>query len=201
MRRWSGRVVSCMMDSLVRYDTVSRPEIAGMLGWQPMSMKVSALVDLFLQAAAKTENDFVFLSNNPGEIDADIRCVDAPARGVSRIVSDLRAVDHGLGGRATNVDAGATQVIVLDERYRPSQIREAIGERIAGLAGADDDGIVLHGDPPVGRRAKTIHRMPQACMKIREISQYEELRRAPVMNPPNATGFAAIALARSEKLL
>src|SRR5260370_11870135 len=113
-------------------------------GVASMETKVSALVDLFLRAAAKTENDFVFLSNNPGEIDADIRCVDAPARGVSRIVSDLRAVDHGLGGRATNVDAGATQVIVLDERYRPSQIREAIGERIAGLAGADDDGIVFH---------------------------------------------------------
>src|SRR5260370_2368255 len=99
-------------------------------GAASMETKVSAPVDAFLQAATKTENDFVFLSNNPGEIDADVRCVDAPARGVSRVVSDLRAVNHRLGGRATNVDAGATQVIVLDERYRPSQIRKPIPERI-----------------------------------------------------------------------
>jgi hypothetical protein len=43
--------------------------------------------------------------------------------------------------------------------------------------------------------------MPQQRTQIEEISQYEELRREPVMNPPNATGFAATALARSEKLL
>jgi len=69
------------------------------------------------------------------------------------------------------------------------------------LAGADDDRVVLHGEPPASKRAKTIHRMPQPRTQIEEISQYEELRGAPVMNPPNATGFAAIALARSEKLL
>jgi hypothetical protein len=43
--------------------------------------------------------------------------------------------------------------------------------------------------------------MPQPCIQIEENSQYEELRGAPIISPPNATGFAAIALARSEKLL
>src|SRR2546430_17636352 len=43
--------------------------------------KVGALVDLFLPTAAKAENDFVFLRNNFGEIDADIRSIDAPEIG------------------------------------------------------------------------------------------------------------------------
>src|SRR5260370_16622759 len=117
-------------------------------GVAAMETKVGALIDLFLLAAAKAENDFVFLGNNFCEIDADVRCVDAPARGVSRVVSDLRAVNHRLGGRATNVDAGSTQVLVLDERYIPSQIRKAIRETIAAMAGAHYDRVVLPNEPP-----------------------------------------------------
>src|SRR5260370_1097199 len=84
--------------------------------------------------AAKTENDFVFLSDNFGEIDADVRGVDTPARGVSRILSNLRAVDHCFGGRAADVDACPAQILFLYKRDRPAQIGEPIRERIAGLA-------------------------------------------------------------------
>src|SRR5260370_36923475 len=122
-------------------------------GVAAMETKVGALIDLFLLAAAKAENDFVFLGNNPRKIDADVRCVDAPARGVSRVVSDLRAVNHRFGGRAANIDARAAKILFLDERYRPSQIREPISERVAGLAGTDDDRVGFHGEPRVRRRA------------------------------------------------
>ena len=107
--------------------------------------KIGAFVDLFLLVAAKAEDDFVLLSDDFGEINADICGVDAPARGVARVVSNLRAVDHRFSGRAADVDAGAAEVFLLDERDGPSQIREAIGQGIAGLAGTDNDGVVLHG--------------------------------------------------------
>src|SRR5204862_6560795 len=81
-----------------------------------MEAKVGAVVDLVLLATAKTEDHFVFLRDNFEQIDADIRRVDTPTHGVSRIVSDLRAVDHCVGGRAAGVDAGATQMLFLDER-------------------------------------------------------------------------------------
>src|SRR5207249_9844099 len=117
-------------------------------GVATMEAKVGAVVDLFLLATAKTEDHFVFLRDNFGQIDADTRRVDTPKRGVSRIVSDLRAVDHCFGGRTAGVDARAAQMLLLDERDGPSQVGEPISERISGLAGADDDGVVFHADGP-----------------------------------------------------
>ncbi len=117
---------------------------AGKMGMAAIEAKVGALVDLFLLATAKTENDFIFLGDNFGEIDADVRCVDAPARGVSRIVRDLGAMHHRLCRRAANIDARAAQVFFLDECYRPPQVSEAISERIAALARADDDRVIFH---------------------------------------------------------
>jgi hypothetical protein len=163
---------------------------ANKTGVAAMETKAGALVDLLLLAAAKAENDFVFLSNNLGEIHANVRSVDTPPRGVSRVVSDLRAMDHRFGGRATNVDARATQVLFLDKRYIPSQIGEPMSERVASLTGADDDRVVFHGDPPLRKRAKTIHRMPQEYMKIEQVSHDEDLRDAKLRRPPNVTESA-----------
>ena len=118
--------------------------------------QVGALIHLLLPAAAKAKDDFVLLSDDFGEVDAHARGVGSPSRGVARIVGDSRAMDHGLGGRATDVDARATEVFLFDERHGPSQIREAISEGIAGLAGADDDGVIFHRKkPPMRNPAKT----------------------------------------------
>src|SRR6266403_3974426 len=121
---------------------------ANKTGMAAVETEVGALVDLLLLTPAKAENHFVLLGNNFRKISADIRCVDTPAPGVSRIVSDLRAVDHRLSGCAANIDARAAQMLFLDERDGPSQVGEPISKRIAGLAGADDDGIVFHADGP-----------------------------------------------------
>src|SRR5256885_16970675 len=56
---------------------------ANKTGVAAMETKVGAFVDLLLLAAAKTENHFLLLGNDFCEIDADVRCVDTPARGVS----------------------------------------------------------------------------------------------------------------------
>ena len=61
---------------------------------------------------------------------------------------------HGLGGRTALVDAGAADVLALDQRRPPPAPGQRGGEGTAGLAGADDDGIVplgsAHGSDVVG---------------------------------------------------
>src|ERR1700687_5259865 len=96
--------------------------------------KFGALVNLFWLAATEAQDDFVFLGDDFGEIDADIGGVDAPARGISNVVSDLRAMDHRFGRRATHVDAGAPKIFFLDQGHGPSQIGETMREGIATLA-------------------------------------------------------------------
>jgi hypothetical protein len=117
-------------------------------GVAAIEAEVGALIHLFLLATAEAEDDFIFLSDDLGEIDGDVGSTDAPACGVARVVSDLSAMDHGLGGSAAHIDASATQIFSLDERDGPAKIGEAMSERIAGLAGADDDGVEFHGNPP-----------------------------------------------------
>src|SRR5260370_17771620 len=78
---------------------------------------------------------------------------------------------------------------------------EQMSERVAALAGADDNRVVFHRDPPVRKRAKTIHRMPQECMKIKEISQDDDVCPAKHSSLPNATGRSVMALACAEKFL
>jgi hypothetical protein len=108
--------------------------------------EAGALIHLLLLAGAKAENDFVFLGDDFGEIDGYVRGIDAPTLGVARVISNLRAVDHCFGRCAADIDTSAAEIFFFDEGYGPAQIGEAMGERIAGLAGADDDSVVLHGD-------------------------------------------------------
>src|SRR6266481_1019292 len=106
-----------------------------------MELKVRAFVYLFLLAAAKTEHDFILLRDDFGKIDADIRSVDAPARGVSRVVGNVATVNHRFGGSAADVDAGAAEILLFDERDGPAEIRQVIGKRVPALAGTDDDSV------------------------------------------------------------
>src|SRR5206468_6437047 len=62
-----------------------------------MKAKFGALVYLFLLAATETQDHFVFLSDDFGKIGADVRRVNTPTRGVPRVVSDLRAMNHRFG--------------------------------------------------------------------------------------------------------
>src|SRR5689334_21075632 len=109
-----------------------------------MKMNIGALVRLLLNAAAKTEDDFLFLRDDSRQVNADVRSIDAPARGISRVVSDLCAVNHSLGWGAAGVDASAAEILLLDERHGPAPIREPIRERIASLARTNDDGVIFH---------------------------------------------------------
>src|SRR5207245_3859345 len=147
---------------------------------------VGALVDLSLLAAPEAEDHFIFLGDDFGEIDIDILCVDAPAGGISCIIRDLRSVDRRLRGRTSNVHARSTEILFLDERYRPTQVSQAIRQRITALARTHDDGVVFHKKrSPVRNRAKTIHRMQRRWMRI---APNESRRRVAGANYSSQTG-------------
>src|SRR5215469_10144413 len=103
-----------------------------------------ALIDASLVASAKAQDDFVFLRNDFGQIDPYSCDINSPPPGVSRVMRHLRAMHHGLRRRAANVDASSSQILFLDQRYGPAQVRESIREWIAGLARADNDGVIFH---------------------------------------------------------
>ena len=80
--------------------------------------------------------------------------MNAVSRGFAGRVRDLGAGDHGLGGRAAGVDAGAAEDIALDEGDLLSGSGEPDGEEGACLTGADDDGVEVgdHGSPDLRER-------------------------------------------------
>src|SRR6266436_4496297 len=131
-------------------------------GMAAMESKMGALIDLLLLSGAKAKNDFVFLGNDLGEINAHVRRVDTPACGISRVMSNLRAMDHRLGRRAPDVDACATKILFLDECHGPTKIRQSIGEGIAALTRADDDGVIFH----AGLRRKIAPRLYIRCPSL-----------------------------------
>ena len=69
--------------------------------------------------------------------------VDAVALGVLQVVPDLGGEEHGLGGNAAPVQAGAAELVgLLDERDLQAKLRGANGAGIAGGAAADDDEVI-----------------------------------------------------------
>src|SRR5258708_511601 len=108
-------------------------------GMAAMESKMGALIDLLLLSGAKAKNDFVFLANDLGEINAHVGGVDTTAGGIARVMSTLCELDHRLVGRASEVDACAAEILFLDECNSPPKIGEPISEGVAALARADDN--------------------------------------------------------------
>ena len=79
-------------------------------------------------------DDLVFSGHDGGQVHADAGGAHAPASGIAGVVGDLGALDHGLGRRATRIDAGPTQVRFLNQRHAPTAIGEVLRKRITALA-------------------------------------------------------------------
>src|SRR5689334_20331190 len=120
--------------------------------------KILALVNSSLLPATKAQDDFVFLRDNLREINFDSRGVHTPPQSISRIVRHLRAMHHGFRRRAADVYACSAKVLFFDKRDGPSQVRETKRKWVAGLAGADNDGVIFHRGPPLRLCLKTLHR-------------------------------------------
>jgi hypothetical protein len=96
----------------------------------------------FMVATEPLHNGILAI-HHEGKIHFDAAGVHAPTRSVLRVMRDLRRSDHCLRRCAAGVNTSAAEVRFLDERDGPAAFGESVGKRIARLAGADDDGVVL----------------------------------------------------------
>src|SRR5208282_5093828 len=133
-------------DALALQQLVSHFDLPGAGESGMPAVKVQALpgIDPALLPGAKAFHNLVLAGHDRRQIDAHIASLDAPARGMARVVSNLGAGHHGLGGSATGVDASATQLRLLHQGYRPAEIGQPVRERTTSLPRTDDDGVVIH---------------------------------------------------------
>src|SRR5258708_4940021 len=79
--------------------------------------------------------------------------IDTIFRGAPRHVGHVRARDERFRRHAPSVDAGAPEVLALDDGNAQTLLRKALRQRRAGLTRTDDNGIELighDGGPPSG---------------------------------------------------
>jgi hypothetical protein len=107
-------------------------------------MKMRSLRHLALLAGTELADDLVLAGDDAGQVNAHGAGTHAPFAGVAGVVGHLGAGDHGLGRRASGVDAGAAQLVFFNQGHVPALVGQVLRQRVAALAGADDDGIVGH---------------------------------------------------------
>ena len=95
--------------------------------------------------------------------------------GGAGLLGDVGAGDHGFGGSAAGVDAGAAEELALDVGDGAASLGEASGERWAGLAGPDDDGVEVFGHQTL----ETIKRAPKMSNRVFDEARREGLCRRP----------------------
>ena len=92
---------------------------------------------------SRLSGDGVLAGFDPLHVDAHVAADGHAEIGCPpRHVRGVRAGDHGLGGYAARVDAGAAEQLALGDRYLHPRCRQAFGQGGAGLPGADDDCVV-----------------------------------------------------------
>jgi hypothetical protein len=94
-----------------------------------------------LAARAEPLDDLLLAQSHVREVHRDRAGTHAVVGRAAREVCDAGARDHGLGGRAPDVDAGPADVRALDQRGSPAGTGERGGERAARLSRPDDDGV------------------------------------------------------------
>ena len=70
------------------------------------------------------------------------RGLDAERRALARLVGDLGRVQQGLGGDAAAVQAGAAELVLLDQGDRLAQLGGAQRAGVTAAAAAQDDDVV-----------------------------------------------------------
>ena len=96
-----------------------------------------------LVTGAEALHHFALALAHLDHIDGDWPVVYAVVRRTAVEVSHLRAGDHGLGRGAAHVDAGAAHVLALHDRRIASGTGQGASQRVAALAGAYNDGVVV----------------------------------------------------------
>ena len=117
-------------------------------------IEVFGFGDAALVAGAKQIDDVALALADALHGDAQGAGMDAVIGAAAREIGDAAAGDHGLGGRAAFVDAGAADVNFFDESGAQPGVGERLAKRRAALAGADHDSVVMLRGRHKGRRGK-----------------------------------------------
>jgi hypothetical protein len=117
-------------------------------------IEVLCFGDAALAAGAEGDDDVALAFADPLHGDAQGAGVDAVIDTTAGEIGDAAAGDHGLGGRAAFVDAGAADVNFLDQRGAQAGVGKGLAKGSPALAGADDHGVVMLRGRHKGRRGK-----------------------------------------------
>ena len=88
-------------------------------------------------------NDLIFPGLHLCPVDGNAAGVHAELAGFLGVQVVLRAVEQGLGGDAAHVQAGAAQVLLLDEGDLLAGVPEALGGQVAAGTRAEDDDVKM----------------------------------------------------------
>ena len=128
--------------------------------------------DPLVQAIDRLPDDGVLARLHRLHVDADRTDADAVVGGAPGNVRGAGARHQRLGRDAAVVDAGAAEVLALDQRRLHAGLGQADGEGRSGLAAADDDRVVASAHawvPPWASRSSS----PQAAEFASQASRYD----------------------------
>ena len=110
-------------------------------GGQPaLALDVGDLAggDQALEALVQARDDAVLVLVDPGDVDALEGGLDAELLALAGLVGDLARVQQGLGGDAAPVQAGAAELVLLDQGDVQAQLRPAQGRGVTAAAASED---------------------------------------------------------------
>src|SRR6266849_3133511 len=119
-------------------DALSVPES----GFAEDQLDIGGLLERLLNVMAEALDHAALALVHPTHVHLHGAGVDTVVFRAPSEISDAGARHQGLGRRAADVDAGAADMLALDDRGLPACAPERDGKRLAGLARADYDGVV-----------------------------------------------------------
>jgi hypothetical protein len=132
--------VGALVPVAVDLDRVRRDQPA-------LALDVSDLVRLHqaLQALVEAADDPVLVRVDGLEVDAVERGLHTEDLGLTGVVGHLAGVQQGLGGDAPTVQAGAADLVLLDEDHGLAELGGPERRGVAAAAASQDDDIVTGG--------------------------------------------------------
>ncbi len=94
--------------------------------------------DQTLQALVQTGDHAVLVLVDPGDVDALEGGLHTELLALAGLVGDLTGVQQSLGGNATPVQAGAADLVLLDQGDVQAQLRPAQGRGVTTATTAED---------------------------------------------------------------
>lgn len=109
-------------------------------GEPPLTLDVGDLPggDEPLEALVQTGDHAVLVLVHPGDVDALEGGLHTELLALAGLVGDLARVQQGLGGDAPSVQAGAADLVLLDQGDVQAQLRPAQGRGVTATTTAED---------------------------------------------------------------